>query len=288
MPLSRLKPSSLLLATIGSLLVFGSVLWYQIGLETSTIVASSEVGVLEEMAYATLVSIFVGLLLAFWGLSEFIRQTRPANGVDSSSLLIGRLSMIVQDKRSMRVFVYAAFAYGLLFAIVSSTLVFQPSLTFSRTYGVSVPSIVPVVCCGSFGLMPQFVIYFTQQFAVLIVPENLVLLCVLSWLVGLNAATVNYAYTSRAPSTGTRWIVGLGALFGLFTICPTCAGLFFLATVGLGSAVALTVTFSSLQSFFIAVGIPTLLLAPVVATRRMFNGEACPVKVDDQPLQHVG
>jgi hypothetical protein len=284
LPLSRLRPSSLLLATIGSLLVFGSVLWYQIGLENSTVVASSEVGVLEEMAYATLVSIFVGLLLAFWGLSEFIRQARSANGSDSSSLLVGRLSMIVQDKRSMRVFVYAAFAYGLLFAIVSSTLVFQPSLTFSRTYGVSVPSIVPVVCCGNFGLVPQFVIYVTQQFAVLIVPENLVLLCVLSWLVGLNAATVNYAYINRAPSTGTRWIFGLGALIGLFTICPTCAGLFLLTTVGLGSAVALTLTFSSFQGFFIAVGIPILLLVPIVATRRMFNGEACLVKVDHPPL----
>jgi len=117
--------------------------------------------------------------------------------------------------------------------------------------------------------MPQFVVYLTEQFAILIVPVNLILLFAVSWLVGLNAAIATYAYKHRAGSVGSRWVGGLGAIVAVFTACPTCAGFFLLTTLGLTGAVGLALTLSSLQSLFIAIGLPLLMAAPVMTARRI-------------------
>jgi len=186
--------------------------------------------------------------------------------------------MIVGEGRSARIFGFATLAYGLFFGVVSSTLVFQPWLVFSQAYGVRVPSVVPVLCCGTFGQMPQLVLFLTEHFAILVVPVNIILLSTVSWLVGLNAATANYAYMNRPIMTGARWFGGLGALISLFTVCPVCAGFFLAEMLGLGGVVGLALTLSSLQAIFIAVGIPVLLLTPILMLRRIPVLRTCAVE----------
>src|SRR5437899_12787274 len=87
---------------------------------------------------------------------------------------------------------------------------------------------LPVICCGPLGQMPQFVVYLTQQFAILIVPVNLVLLIAVSWLVGLNVSIASYSYTNESRSVRGKWFGGLGAIVGLFSVCLPCAGFFLL------------------------------------------------------------
>ena len=117
--------------------------------------------------------------------------------------------------------------------------------------------------------MPQLVVYLSQQFAILIVPVNLILLFAVSWLVGLNAAIATYAYKHRSSSVVNHWMGGVGALVALFTACPTCAGFFLLTMIGLAGAVTVALTLSSLQSMFIAIGLPLLVIAPIVTARRI-------------------
>jgi len=62
---------------------------------------------------------------------------------------------------------------------------------------------------------------------------------------------------------------GLGAIVALFTACPTCAGFFLLTMLGLTGAVTFALTLSSLQSLFIAIGLPLLMIAPIVTARRI-------------------
>jgi hypothetical protein len=192
------------------------------------------------------------------------------------------LSLALNDKRSFRAFVLAGFLYGVFFAFVSGLLVYRPLGGFSETYGVSVPSILPVICCGPLGQMPQFVIYLTQQFAILIVPVNLILLFSVSWLVGMNVAITTYSYKNRSSNIQSHWFGGLGAIVGLFTACPTCAGFFVLTILGITGVVTVSLAFSSLQILSTAVGLPLLVVTPFIAARKSAKGYAasCPVPRD--------
>lgn len=194
------------------------------------------------------------------------------NSGTNSPLTVIILSHALNDKQSFRVFVLGSIIYGIFFAFVSSFLVYQPLGSFSESYGVRVPSMLPVICCGSLGQMPQFVVYLTHQIAILIVPVNLILLFTVSWLVGINAGIATYAYKNRASNVRPQWFGGFGAIVGLFTACPTCAGFFLLTMLGLSGAVTFAVTLSSLQAVFIAVGLPLLLVAPVLTARKIPNG----------------
>jgi hypothetical protein len=277
-PLPHPRISPMVMSAVGSMLVFGSLVTYQIVLETFSAIGTYDIGFLEETAYATLGLFFAGLTLIFVGITRHIMRIQAKDSTDSTRLSMTSLSSMISGRRSLKVFALVAVSYGLFFGVVSSTFVFQPGLAFSSAYGVSVPSVVPVVCCGPFGQMPQFVIYLTQQFAILIVPINLVLLFLVSWLVGLNAAIIAYAYTNRPELTGIKWISGLGAIVGLFTVCPTCAGFFFLSMISLTGAAAITLTLASLQTVFIATGIPALAITPFLASRRFSRIRSCTVK----------
>ncbi len=239
---------------------------YQFFLSMATVAGTEQAGTPEVGAYITLFLILAGLTLTFLGVTNFFRARRLD---ERSSSIIATISAILSETRYAGVFALTALAYGFFFAIVSSTLVYQPGVIFSETYGVQVPSILPVVCCGSIGQVPQFVVYITQQFAILLIPINIVLLFIVSWLVGLNASVAVFAYKNRPETVGGRWIGGLGAIIGLFTACPTCAGFFLLTVLGLSGAVSLALTIASLQGLFIAAGIPILVATPLLTCRRM-------------------
>ena len=246
----------------------GSLLWYQVVLGSS-VIGTEDAGRLEAAAYVTLALVSVGLVLAFIGITHHLRRMQSESGLASRGSSMTRLSSIMSEGRSAKIFALAALSYGLFFGVVSNALVFQPGLFFSDVYGVRVPSVVPVLCCGTFGQMPQLVVYVTQQFAILIIPLDLILVFTLSWLVGLNAAVSTYAYACLPAKADGRWIGGLGAFVGLFTVCPTCAGFFLLATAGLTGAASLALTLSSLQAIFIAIGIPILAITPILTSRRI-------------------
>jgi hypothetical protein len=233
-------------------------------------------GVLLPTAYETLIVTLVGLPVFFAGLTLQLKRSHPKQSQGMFAQMFAGLSLVIADKRSRRVFALSGVSYGVLFAFVSSIIVFRPGADFSILYGVSVPSVVPVVCCGSLGQMPQFVFYLTQQLAILLIPINLILLCAASWLVGLNSAIAIYAYSHRPSTANMGWIGGLGAFVGFFTACPTCAGFYLLSTVGLSGAATLAVALSSYQEVFAAIGIPTLLAAPLIALRKL-GLDACQV-----------
>jgi hypothetical protein len=241
---------------------------YQIALSIGTSSGIEQAGLLEQDAYATLLLVLVGLAVTFLGLTYLLRTIRLGR---RPSPIIVTISSILSQKRFARIFALSALAYGFIFAAVSSTLVYQPGVTFSEAYGVKVPSILPVVCCGPIGQIPQFVVYLTQQFAILLIPLNLVLLFAVSWLVGLNTAIAAFAYKNRPKLASGRWLAGLGAITGLFTACPTCAGFFFLTILGLGGAVSLSLTLATLQTYFIAAGIPVLAVTPILTCRQIRN-----------------
>lgn len=256
------------LTLLGAFLVAGSLTGYQLIVDSTRVIETHQVSLLQNVAYASLGFMLGGITIAFSGITLMLRRLTEVSSSKIFSSFTG-LSMVLADRQCARIFIVAAASYGLLFATVSSSLVFQLGPGFSDSYGVQVPSLIPVICCGLIGQMPQFVLYITQQVALILVPLNLILLFGVSWLVGLNSAAVGYSLKHRAQPASRRWVGGVGAAIGLFTACPTCAGFLFLEAVGVSSAASLSLTLASLQGIFVLIGIPILVLALVLSSRQV-------------------
>lgn len=263
------------MASVGGILtVLTSLLSYQIALGASTI-TTDQVGGLRLAVYATLGLMTIGLFLLFLGLTLQLRRLLPVTNTGRLSWLTSGLSSILSRETSTRIFGVSTIVYAVVFGVISSTIVIRPGANFSTTYGVSVPSVDAVVCCGPIGQVPQLVIYLTQQFAIMVIPTNIIILFTVSWLVGLNSAIARYALVHRPANSKAKWVAGVGAFVGLFTACPTCAGFGLLTTIGLTGAVSLALTFSAFQVAFLAIGLPILVVSPVMVLRALHNARVC-------------
>ena len=179
------------------------------------------------------------------------------------------IAITTWNTRSRRVFVSVFVIYGIFFALVSGTLVYQPDVNFVTHYGAEIPSWFVSPCCDAPGYMPKMIIYLTEHIGLQIIPINLVLQITVSYLVGLNAAVALNAYN---VSRGKRGLGTIGATAGLFVACPTCAGTFLSVFVGTASGIALSVALAQLQTLFIAISIPVLLITPYMMARKIRDG----------------
>ena len=152
-------------------------------------------------------------------------------------------------------------------------IVYQPDVTFSYHYDAIVPSAHMNACCGEPGYMPTIIVYITEHIGLQIIPINLVLVIIVSYLVGLNTALAIKAVSITKKSSG---LTGIGAITGLFVACPTCASTFFAIFVGSTSAIAFTVILTHLQTLFVGITIPILLLTPILIAKKIQkNDESC-------------
>ena len=123
--------------------------------------------------------------------------------------------------------------------------------------------------------------FFTEHVGLQIIPLNLLLLVIVSFLVGLNFAISSVVF-SAAKSGGK--LGALGAITGLFVGCPTCAGTAFTMLFGFGAGATTFTLFlatkeAQIQTIFIAISIPILLVTPVIMAKRIqkSQNESCPV-----------
>ena len=114
--------------------------------------------------------------------------------------------------------------------------------------------------------MPKFVAYLTEHIGIQIIPINLVLQVTVSYLVAANTALAVNAISITKKTGG---LGSIGATTGLFIACPTCVGSFLSLFVGATSAVAFTIAITELQTLFIAITIPILILTPFILSRQI-------------------
>ena len=180
------------------------------------------------------------------------------------------IAITTWNSKSRKIFVATFIAYGIFFSLVSGTLVYQPEVSFTFHYGATIPSGFVAPCCGEFGYMPKIIVYLTDHVGLQIIPINLVLQIIVSYLVGLNAAVAVSAYTISRKGRG---ISTVGAITGLFIACPTCAGTFMSLFIGTASGIALSVALTQLQTLFIAISIPVLLATPFIMAKKLQNAD---------------
>ena len=231
----------------------------------STSVTPAAIPALQRLAIVT----YVVLLMAFgaigWGLYRFYK-IKIAAGDNSISSIIANT---INNKRAKQIFVASAISYGIFFAFASGIILYKPELN-ATDYGFPVPHAEIASCCDLPGYMPM-----------ILAPLNFVLLVVVSFLVGLNftISSKTFIMSKKGKSLGT-----FGAITGLFVGCPTCAGTAFTMIFGIGTGAAgvtlfLTIYEAQLQTIFIAISIPILLLTPFIMARniRRANSGSCTV-----------
>ena len=221
---------------------------------------------IQRIAYGFYIILLACLGAISYGLYIFHRDKVERNEKDLFTII----ALTTWNMRSRKIFFVTFVGYGIFFSLVSGTLVYQPEVNFAINYGAEIPSGFVSPCCDGPGYMPKIIIYITEHVGFQIIPVNLVLQVVVSYLVGLNMAIAVSAY---AISKKGRGFSTVGAATGLFIACPTCAGTFLSVFVGTASGIALTIAFTQLQTLFIAVSIPILLITPFVLARKLRNSD---------------
>ena len=232
-------------------------------------VTPDAISTLERIAFVFYVILIMSFIAISFGLYKYHKQKAREDDVG----LLSIIAATTFNKRSRKIFLLTFIGYGIFFSLTSGMLVYQPEVEFSYHYNAIVPSAHITPCCGEPGYMPKIIVYLTEHVGLQIVPINLVLQIVVSYLVGLNTSLAISAFTFFKKGSG---ISSIGATTGLFIACPTCVGAFSSIFIGSASAVAFTVAITQIQTLFILITIPILLATPFILARKLrLQGKNC-------------
>ena len=212
------------------------------------------------------IGFYVVLLMSFGTIGYGIYRYHKRKALENPNGILAIIAKTTMNSRSRKIFVVTFIAYGMFFSLTAGLIVYQPDMIFSHHYDAVVPSAHMNVCCGEPGYMPTIIVYMTEHLGLQIIPINLVLVIAVSYLVGLNTALAIKAISITKKSGG---LTSIGATTGLFVACPTCVGTFFAIFIGSSSAVTFTVILTQLQTLFVGITIPILLLTPILIAKKM-------------------
>ena len=212
------------------------------------------------------IGFYVILLMSFSTIGYGIYRYHQRKAIENTNGILAIIAKTTMNSKSRKIFVVTFIAYGMFFSLTAGLIVYQPDVIFSHHYDAVVPSAHMNACCGEPGYMPTIIVYMTEHIGLQIIPINLVLVVVVSYLVGLNTALAIKAISITKRSGG---LTSIGATTGLFIACPTCVSTFFAIFIGSSSAVTFTVILTQLQTLFVGITIPILLLTPILIAKKM-------------------
>ncbi|MFQ5496893.1 MAG: hypothetical protein ACE5DU_03305 [Nitrosopumilus sp.] len=221
---------------------------------------------IQRIAYGFYITLVMSFGAIAFGMYRYHKGKVEGKGKDLSTII----ALTTWNPKSRKIFIATFVGYGIFFSLVSGTLVYQPEVNFAIIYGATIPSGFVAPCCDGPGYMPKIIVYLTEHVGLQIIPINLVLQIIVSYLVGLNASIAVSAYTISKKGRGASTI---GAITGLFIACPTCAGTFMSIFIGTASGIALSIALSQLQTLFIAISIPILILTPYIMAKKLRNAD---------------
>jgi hypothetical protein len=230
------------------------------------VLTPSAIDSIQRIAYGFYITLVVSFGAIAFGLYRYHKGKVQGSGKDLSTII----ALTTWNPKSRKIFVATFIGYGIFFSLISGTLVYQPEVNFSIHYGATIPSGFVAPCCGEPGYMPKIIVYLTEHVGLQIIPVNLVLQIIVSYLVALNTSIAVSAYTISKKGRGVSTI---GAATGLFIACPTCAGTFLSIFIGTASGIALSVALTQMQTLFIAISIPVLLATPYIMAKKLRNAD---------------
>lgn len=262
-PISGHKPRGKALIAIGFAVIALLFLIYS-RYQDPQILTPDAIDGVQRIAYGFYVALVSAFGAISFGMYLYHKEKVAHKGKDLSTII----AITTWNAKSRKIFAVTFVVYGVFFSLVSGTLVYQPEVSFSYHYGAKIPSGFVSPCCDNPGYMPKIIIYITDHVGLQIIPINLVLQVIVSYLVALNMSIAVSAYTISKKGRGMSTV---GAATGLFIACPTCAGTFLSIFVGTASGIALTIALTQLQTIFIAISIPVLLITPFIMAKKLRN-----------------
>ncbi len=233
----------------------------------------SAIDSIQRIAYGFYITLLASFGAIAFGMYRYHKEKVENKGKDLSTII----ALVTWNSKSRKIFVTTFIGYGIFFSLISGTLVYQPEVNFAIHYGAEIPSSFVAPCCDAPGYIPKIIVYLTEHVGLQIIPINLVLQIIVSYLVGLNASIAVSAYSISKKGRGLSTV---GAATGLFIACPTCAGTFLSIFIGTASGIALSVALTQLQTFFIVISIPILLATPYIMARKLRNPDGS-CKIDN-------
>ena len=212
------------------------------------------------------VGFYIVLLMSFGAIGYGIYRYHHRKSVENTNSILTIIAKVTLNSKSRKIFVATFMIYGIFFSLTAGLIVYQPDVTFSHHYDAVIPSAHMNVCCGEPGYMPTIIVYLTEHVGLQIIPINMVLVIIVTYLVGLNTALAVKAISITKKSGG---LTGIGAITGLFVACPTCVSTFFALFIGSAGAVTFTIILTQLQTLFVGITIPILLLTPILIAKKM-------------------
>lgn len=252
-------------ALAGSLVVILPLTAYSVFVNSIPVLDVPTANQLEGLAYLVVALTLAGMGFAAFGVRRCLHSYRTDSNTPRTVAVIGRM---LDHAKYRSVMAITTLVYGIVFAFVSGIIVYRPLENFGAEYLVSIPSTVVAVCCGTPGFVPVLTIYMTNHLGLLLIPADFAILVLVSALVGLNLTLILCQYENRPQGHSARWFLGVGAACGLFTACPTCAGLLLSATMlSVGSSAMILL--SGLQPFFILATVLALGIGTVLSARTL-------------------
>ena len=146
-------------------------------------------------AFYILFAISIGMIGV--GLRKFQKRVAATGNTTALSMICNN----TLGSKAKKTFIVTFIIYGVFFSMTSGILVYQPEVVFSYHYGADVPSAHVTPCCGPPGYMPKFVAYLTEHVGINIVPINLLLQIIVSYLVAVNTALAVNAISITKKTT---------------------------------------------------------------------------------------
>lgn len=224
-------------------------------------------------AYTSIALVTIGLVTLFVCATHALTSRSADDTSENLTSLFSTFSRIFSNGSHSRVLLVSAIVYAAIYGLASGTIVIQPSVNFSTIYHITTPSTSVATCCGTIGEIPLVTVFATEQIGLVLSPLNLLLLFSISWLVGLNVALLTLALKLRNQRGTIRWVWGLGAFVGLFTACPTCAGLAVLSVVSgigtIGGGLSTILLLGPIRIAFLVSSYLTLTIGSIVTSRML-------------------
>jgi len=254
---TRLKNNAGIINVVfGILTICSSLLVYWLLASSVEVFTNPIMHALKLLAYLTFSLSLVGLCASLIGIKLFLNS--HVSTQDSWPSLRSLEGTFLGTRKYLRTLLISAVVYGLFYAAVSSIIIYRPDRNFAIEYFVSIPSIVTTVCCDRPGFIPVFTVFVTNHIGLLLIPVNVILMVAVSLLVGHNVALGHFTFDNKPKGVGFRWLGGFGGIIGLFTACPTCAGLFFGNLIQTAGTEAMAITLAIYQPLFVGLAFPIL------------------------------
>ena len=222
---------------------------------------------------------YITMIVSFGGIAFGMYKYHKSKVENKGKDILTIIAITTYNSKSRKIFITIFITYGIFFSLVSGTLVYQPEVNFVTHYGATIPSGFIAPCCDGPGYMPKIIIYLTEHVGLQVIPINLTLQIIVSYLVALNASIAISAYTISKKGRG---VSSIGAATGLFIACPTCAGTFLSIFIGTASGIGLSIVLTQLQTLFIAVSIPILIITPYIMAKKLQNTDgSCKTSFND-------